>query len=78
MREESQWVVEEEGQAQPSTITQTHPLCPSLRSEKLCPSLTICMSWGMREETDLLLKLLASSQRLQGDPAMVVTSSDGA
>lgn len=35
------------------------------------------MSWGMHEETDLLLKLLASSQQLQGEQAMVVTRGDG-
>lgn len=31
----------------------------------------------MHEETDLLLKLLASSQQLQGEQTMVVTRSDG-
>lgn len=31
----------------------------------------------MHEGTDLLLKLIASSQQLQGDPGMVVTRIDG-
>lgn len=31
----------------------------------------------MHEEADLLLKLIASSQHLQGDPVVAVTRSDG-
>lgn len=47
---------------------QTHP-----RFQILCQSLPI----GIHQEANLLLNPLASSQQLQGDPALVVTTNIG-